>query len=57
MHSDLCIILKLYIVNGLGDNSLGSDSAGMKHMHLKEIRISVLSVLIHIYVPYMQEYI
>lgn len=53
MHSDLCIILKLCIINGLDDNNLGSNSAGMKHIHLKEIRISVLSVLIHIYVLYM----
>lgn len=43
----------LYIVNGLYANNLGSNSAHMKHIHLKEIRISILSVLIHIYVSYM----
>lgn len=43
----------LCIVNGLYDNNLGSNTAGVKQIPLKEIRASVLSVLIHIHVPYM----
>jgi len=43
----------LCIVNGLYDNNLSSNTVGMKHIHLKEIRASVLSVLIEIHFPYM----
>lgn len=46
-------IYALFLIYGLYDNNFGSNSAGMKNNHLKENRISVLSVLIHIHVPYL----